>query len=63
MLEDNLDILPQVRALRERCLTILDDCQSWQQQQPIEGLHRYTNSLTAELSFIDKVQYPFLLLI
>jgi hypothetical protein len=52
---DTTRLVPLVEALRDRCLTILNDCKAWNEQKPIEGLHRYTNSLTAELRFVEKV--------
>lgn len=54
-IDDSVDLIPSVQLLRDKCITILDQCKVWNDQQPIEGLHRYTNSLTAELHFIDKV--------
>jgi len=54
-IEDSVDLIPSIQLLRDKCTTILDQCKAWNDQQPIEGLHRYTNSLTAELHFIDKV--------
>lgn len=53
--EDPVDLVPSIQLLRDKCTTILKQCKAWNDQQPIEGLHRYTNSLTAELHFIDKV--------
>lgn len=54
--ETYLELIPQVRALKERCIFILEQCKVWNEERPIEGLHRYTNSLTAELTFIEKVR-------
>lgn len=54
-IKDSVDLIPSIQLLRDKCTTILDQCKVWNDQQPIEGLHRYTNSLTAELHFIDKV--------
>lgn len=53
---DHLELLPQVEALRTRCVNILNQCKVWDEQKPIEGLYRYTNSLTAEMHFIEKVK-------
>jgi hypothetical protein len=54
--EDNhFDLIPSVEALRQRCVHILDECKAWNDKKPIEGLYRYTNSLTAEMHFIEKV--------
>ncbi|OAD05116.1 hypothetical protein MUCCIDRAFT_80206 [Mucor lusitanicus CBS 277.49] len=53
--EDPVDLVPSIQLLRDKCTTILKQCKAWNDQQPIEGLHRYTNSLTAELHFIDKL--------
>jgi hypothetical protein len=54
--QDNFDLIPSVEALHQRCVNILDDCKAWNDKQPIEGLYRYTNSLTAEMHFIEKVR-------
>ncbi|KAK4519178.1 uncharacterized protein ATC70_009410 [Mucor velutinosus] len=53
--ENSVNLIPSIQLLRDKCTTILDQCKAWNDQQPIEGLHRYTNSLTAELHFIDKL--------
>ncbi|KAL9556093.1 hypothetical protein PS6_002497 [Mucor atramentarius] len=54
-IEDSVDLISSIQLLRDKCTTILGQCKAWNDQQPIEGLHRYTNSLTAELHFIDKL--------
>lgn len=54
---DHLELLPQVEALHSRCVNILNQCKAWDEQKPIEGLYRYTNSLTAEMHFIEKVKF------
>lgn len=55
-IEGTVDLIPSLQILRGKCITILDQCKIWNDERPIEGLHRYTNSLTAELHFIDKVR-------
>jgi hypothetical protein len=55
-IEETVDLIPSIQILRGKCTTILDQCKAWNDKRPIEGLHRYTNSLTAELHFIDKVR-------
>lgn len=52
-------LIPSVEALRDKCIAILNDCNAWNEQKPIEGLHRYTNSLRAELHFVEKVQQKY----
>lgn len=54
---DHLKLLPEVEALHRRCVNILNQCKAWDEQKPIEGLYRYTNSLTAEMHFIEKVNF------
>ncbi|KAL9559154.1 hypothetical protein MBANPS3_000558 [Mucor bainieri] len=54
-IKDSVDLIPSIQLLRDKCTTILDQCKVWNDEKPIEGLHRYTNSLTAELHFIDKL--------
>jgi hypothetical protein len=56
---DKTELVSSVEALRDRCITILNDCKAWNEQKPIEGLHRYTNSLTAELHFVEKVYQKY----
>lgn len=62
--EDNYDenenealynLIPQVESLHQRCVSILNECKAWNEEKIIEGLHRYTNSLSAEMHFIEKV--------
>lgn len=55
--EAHLDLIPAVEALRQRCIHILADCKAWNDKKPIEGFYRYTNSLTAEMHFIEKVSF------
>ncbi|KAI8643719.1 hypothetical protein BD408DRAFT_364409 [Parasitella parasitica] len=54
-INDAVDLIPLVQVLRNKTTTILDQCKIWNDQRPIEGLHRYINSLTAEMHFIDKL--------
>lgn len=54
--ENFFDLIPKVKALHDRCVAILDQCKTWNEKKPIEGLYRYTNSLTAEMHFIEKVK-------
>ena len=41
-----------IKSLHGRCQAILADCQK---RNDIEGMYRYTHSLTAEMGFLDKV--------
>ncbi|KAI8146980.1 hypothetical protein BJV82DRAFT_597303 [Fennellomyces sp. T-0311] len=41
-----------VKALRERCQVILQDCEK---RDSIEGMYRYVHSLQAEMGFLDKL--------
>ena len=41
-----------IKSLHGRCQAILADCQ---ERNDIEGMYRYTHSLTAEMGFLDKV--------
>lgn len=49
------ELLPSVKELREKCVRILNQCQEWNQESPIDGLHRYTNAVTSEMHFLEKV--------
>lgn len=53
--ETHFDLIPQVESLHQRCVSILKECKAWDEKKTIEGLHRYTNSLNAEMHFIEKV--------
>lgn len=53
--ETHFDLIPQVESLHQRCVSILKECKAWNEKKHIEGLHRYTNSLSAEMHFIEKV--------
>lgn len=44
-----------VESLRNRCQTILQAAKDVQREHGFEGLYRYTNSLHAEVGFLDKV--------
>ncbi|CDH60845.1 hypothetical protein RO3G_07583 [Lichtheimia corymbifera JMRC:FSU:9682] len=44
-----------VESLRNRCQTILQDSEDLQRKHGFEGLYRYTNSLHAEVGFLDKL--------
>lgn len=54
--ENPAEMLDLTRKLYDRCNSILQDCETRAKEQPIEGLHRYTYSLKAELSFLGKVR-------
>ncbi|KAG2225531.1 hypothetical protein INT45_010358, partial [Circinella minor] len=41
-----------IKSLHERCQAILADCQ---ERNDIQGMYRYIHSLTAEMSFLDKL--------
>jgi hypothetical protein len=48
-------LISSIEQLRQRCLDILNQCEVWHQQSPIEGLHRYTQALQAEINFLERV--------
>ncbi|KAI9258900.1 hypothetical protein BDA99DRAFT_514488 [Phascolomyces articulosus] len=52
MASDEQESYAAVQSLRERCKFILRDCQ---ERDAIEGMYRYTHSLTAEMGFLDKL--------
>ncbi|KAI9473836.1 MAG: hypothetical protein EXX96DRAFT_579585 [Benjaminiella poitrasii] len=49
------ELIPTIKELHAKCVSILQQCNAWNEVKPIEGLHRYTNSLTAEMHFIEKL--------
>lgn len=53
--EDNSTFIPSIRALYDRYIFILEECDEWNKKKPILGLYRYTNSLEAEKQFLEKV--------
>lgn len=52
--EDIAEYRHAIQQLRDRCKTILQDCEQW---GPIHGFYRYTQALTAEINFLEKVLY------
>lgn len=57
--DDNSDLVPSIKALHDRYVFILQECEKWNKIKPIVGLHRYTNSLVAEKQFLEKVACLF----
>lgn len=49
------ELIESIKVLHKKCIRILNQCQQWNQESPIEGLHRYTNSVTSEMHFLEKV--------
>ncbi|CAO3618888.1 unnamed protein product [Cunninghamella blakesleeana] len=49
------DLIPAVKALSDKCHTILKACTERQEKASIAGLYRFTQALTAESHFLDKL--------
>lgn len=56
---NNEELIPHVKELHDKCMRILEQCQQWNQESPIEDLHRYTNSVTSEMHFLEKVIHKY----
>ncbi|KAI8984354.1 hypothetical protein BDF20DRAFT_859503 [Mycotypha africana] len=52
---DTSELIVSIQSLQSKCIAILEQCKQWNDKKPIEGLHRYTNSLTSELHFLEKL--------